>query len=219
MTTNPNAGKLIRVKLPFERDFTQVPNSWIRDRRPSWTARAILVFLLSHTDGFEVTIETLATYSEMGADGVRTAVKQLERYGYLKRYRRREKGRLVGGTIWQICDPHGDKAPEDWTQTLPGLEEIKPRSAPKGDLPNQAEPNRVQPTQVEPTTIEDHLQEELNLTNPEPSVSERERPRDLVESLHCPGAPYRKHKLLKDHCLWCGWDVDTLATRAQVARS
>ncbi|MBZ4486267.1 helix-turn-helix domain-containing protein [Microbacterium sp. cx-55] len=108
-------GTLVRSKLWFDDGFTRVPNTWIRDKRMSFKARGVLMFLLSHEAGFKVTIRSIAGASTDGRDAVTTGVTELEKLGYLKRSARRAAGRNLG-TAWVLQDPFAP-GPE----RLPGL--------------------------------------------------------------------------------------------------
>lgn len=151
MTTgSPNAGVLHRDRMRFERDFTQLPNQWLRDRRLSRAARGLLAELMTHEAGYELSIVSLTTAGPEGRDALRTIVSELEGAGYLHRHRERRKGRL-GGTIWRLQDPF-DVAPEQ--PVLAGLE--RPRSTYVGK--SYVGDSYVGPTASEnPTTIEDQF--------------------------------------------------------------
>lgn len=97
---------LIRTRIRFERDFTQLPNAWLRDNRLSFRARGVLSMLMSHEPGkFKVTLKALANDNPEGIDALRAAVQELEQQGYLRRYRKARGGQFQPDT-WEICDPH-----------------------------------------------------------------------------------------------------------------
>jgi hypothetical protein len=118
MATNPNGGVLHRERMRFERDFTQLPNQWLRDRRLSRAARGLLAELMTHEAGYELSIAGLSAVGLEGRDAMRTMVTELETAGYLTRHRERRGGRL-GGTIWKLQDPFDIPAPQPM---IPGLE-------------------------------------------------------------------------------------------------
>lgn len=164
MSDNGNIGTLVRSRLWFDEGFTQVPNTWTRDARLSWGARGLLTWMVGHRPGFEITILGISAAGTQGKDAVRGYVGELERAGYLKRYRRRTKGR-IDGTVWHLFDPH---APVDNHSPLPvDLEPLSvkigqnPSSAPESGFPTAVEPTAVEPTTENPTTKEDQSQEEL----------------------------------------------------------
>ncbi|GAB3118379.1 hypothetical protein [Glaciibacter psychrotolerans] len=98
--------QLIRKPLRFERNFVQLPNTWVRDERLSFRARGLLGMLMSHDIGFKVTLKDIASTSpKEGIDAVRAATNELELVGYLKRVGLQGKGGKFEGTSWEITDP------------------------------------------------------------------------------------------------------------------
>lgn len=82
-----------RTKLPHEGRHTYVPNRWARDKRLTRKARGLLVELLSHKPGWYCTIESLQKRGKEGRDALRTAIAELEEFGYLTRdHGRRQDG-------------------------------------------------------------------------------------------------------------------------------
>lgn len=82
-----------------EHFFVQVPRETIRDSRLSFRARGLLAYLLDQPDGWDVRSETLAAESTEGREAVRTALRELGRYGYYRLERRRTRdGRNLMGT-------------------------------------------------------------------------------------------------------------------------
>lgn len=88
--------------------YTTVFNHAVRDRRLSRRARGLLVELLSHQDGYGISLAALLRAGREGKAALTTALRELEAYAYLRRYRvRDERGRL-GDTLFDITDmPHG----------------------------------------------------------------------------------------------------------------
>lgn len=93
--------RLLRPSFHFERDFTLIPNAWLRDRRLSFKARGILAFLMSQPRDAAVTLGWLASMGRDGIDGVRTGVLELERCGYVERVPRIDHQ----GHDWLMRDP------------------------------------------------------------------------------------------------------------------
>lgn len=85
-----------------ERNFTQIDNEVIRDKRLSYKARGVLMFALSHSDGFEATETWLIDSSDRdGREAVRSALKELEAKGYrVKRTFQTEKGHWKTEIDW-----------------------------------------------------------------------------------------------------------------------
>ena len=95
--------------------FTVLTNSIIRDRRLSWRARGILVYLLSMPDDWRTTSSHLASVGQEGRDSIRNALAELESVGYLRRTKcQDERGRWTTRTL--VFDapqnPQGNPQPE-----------------------------------------------------------------------------------------------------------
>jgi hypothetical protein len=77
-----------------QRDFTIITNAVLRDERMSYRARGILAYVLSLPDGAQTDAETIASKGAEGVSAVYTALKEMEKAGYLVRGRTQdEKGR------------------------------------------------------------------------------------------------------------------------------
>jgi len=77
------------------RFFTTLGNEVLRDNRLSFCARGVLGYLLSLPDGQRGDIRTLAERAPEGRERVASALRELERFGYLKRVvKRNSEGRV-----------------------------------------------------------------------------------------------------------------------------
>lgn len=102
---------IIRAPRP-KANYTVVNNETIRDRRLGWRARGLLVYLLSMPDNWRTTTANLAAMSPDGIHAVRSAMTQLEEYGYIRRVRsQNEQGQWSTSTLVydQPVDNPGDK--------------------------------------------------------------------------------------------------------------
>lgn len=95
---------LIRGHHSFDDHFTQIPNAWLRDNRLSFKARGILSLIMSHREGWSLSIQSLADQNLEGKDAIRSAIEELEIAGYLTRDQVNEGGRF-GESIWMTKDP------------------------------------------------------------------------------------------------------------------
>lgn len=91
-------------------NFTIVPNAWVRDPNLSRRARGLLTELLSHREGWDVSIESLWRDGTEGREAVRGAVKELENAGYLHREQARGQGARFGASEYVLRDPHDETA-------------------------------------------------------------------------------------------------------------
>ena len=102
---------LIRGHHAFDDHFTQIPNAWLRDSRLSFKARGILSLVMSHTQGWSLSIRQLANDSMEGRDAIRSAIKELEDLGYLTRSQ--ENNGRFGENVWTTNDPADYPLPEN----------------------------------------------------------------------------------------------------------
>lgn len=86
--------------------FTILRNVVLRDERLSFRARGILACVLSRPDDWRTTSETLAKQSggREGRDAIRSALKELEMAGYLRRYKVNDKVTGQITTVTYIFD-------------------------------------------------------------------------------------------------------------------
>lgn len=95
---------LIRGHHAFDDQFAQIPNAWLRDSRLSLKAIGLLGQIMTHSPGWNMSINSLASRNNVGRDQIRTAILELENCGYLTRQQSREDGRF-SETIWRTSDP------------------------------------------------------------------------------------------------------------------
>lgn len=83
------------VKIEKKNNYIVVPNSILRDKRISITARGLLVIILSLPPKWKLTVSGLVTVTGAGETAVRAGLRELEKYGYVQCTRARDsKGRI-----------------------------------------------------------------------------------------------------------------------------
>ncbi|MEV7815593.1 MULTISPECIES: helix-turn-helix domain-containing protein [Streptomyces] len=147
-------------------DFTQVFNKAVRDTRLSRRARGLLVELLSHRDGYGVSIELLVKQGPEGRDAIRGALDELEKHGYLHRTRERdEKTGRLGNAVYEVTDmpegllltvsvPWADDEPE------PAAEAEGSTSEPASEKPTLDSPTQDKPLHKNTSPKNTKIQEE-----------------------------------------------------------
>jgi hypothetical protein len=97
---------IIRRKLDFERkEFTQIPNSWLRDERLSLKSKGLLAQLISHSVGWSMTISALCKANNCGYHTIASCIQELESSGYLVRIQQKDDKGRFGETLWFLSDP------------------------------------------------------------------------------------------------------------------
>ena len=109
---------LIRGHHSFDDQFAQIPNSWLRDSRLSLKAIGLLAQIMTHVPGWNMSINSLADRNSVGRDQIRTAIAELEKFGYLTREQSREDGKFAE-TIWRTSDPIEKPLSENSTTVNP----------------------------------------------------------------------------------------------------
>lgn len=187
-------GRLVRPRLRFERDFTQLPNAWLRDNELSFKARGLLAMLMSHSTDWSVTIKALAAQGPDGAAAIRTAVQELERRGYLQRVQTRDRRGRLGPVDWRVTDP-ADRGTSVDTPLLGFPSSENRTTASESDYPSSE--NR--------TTIEEQVKEHLSTELKNPTTDARASKKDALTGDSHHDAPVetpaeRYRRLLAEKC-------------------
>lgn len=75
------------VRAPKDRDFTVISNYCFKDKRLSLKAKGLLSIMLSLPESWSYSVNGLVTLSKDGKASVFSAIGELEKYGYLVRYK------------------------------------------------------------------------------------------------------------------------------------
>lgn len=87
-----SGGSYVRRKQRPVDNYTQVSNALIRDRRITPKAKGVAAWLLSHSTEYRFTTDAIAEHLGVGVDQIKTAIRELEKHGYLERVFLREPG-------------------------------------------------------------------------------------------------------------------------------
>lgn len=74
---------IIRVSKK-ENPFAQIDKTGLYDARLSWDAKAVLCYLLTKPDDWEANVVDIACHSSDGITVVRSALKELQKFGYVE---------------------------------------------------------------------------------------------------------------------------------------
>ena len=122
--------------------YTITPNFHQRDKTITLKAKGLLSQMFSLPDDWDYTLKGLAYINLEGIDSIRSAIRELEKAGYIIRTRvRDEQGRLRGTSYKVFAIPH---LPESGSPTLEN---------PTLDNPTQVKPVQEEPTQEKPTQL------------------------------------------------------------------
>lgn len=153
----------------LQRDYTQIHNRLFRDKRLSFKAKGIFGLISTHRDGYGVTPEWIAAAGTDGPAAVRTGLRELERYGYLKREQVRNQDGTLGQMTYSITDMPSSEPVSDNRQPGATCEDAQsPRSEPLGDYPHAVEPQAADRTHKKTSSSKKTRDEKTN----RPSVPE-----------------------------------------------
>lgn len=134
-------------------NYTTMCNYHLRDQGLSLKGKGLLSMLLSLPDTWNYSVRGLSSITPDGVDGVLTALKELERLGYLERNQQRESNGRMGRAEYVIYE--------------------MPRKKPCSELPCTEKPYTVNPDTDTPVT-ENPAQLSTNRTSTE-TINKREK--------------------------------------------
>ena len=85
-------------------NYTTMCNYHLRDQGLSLKGKGLLSMLLSLPDTWNYSVRGLSSITPDGVDGVLTALKELERLGYLERNQQRESNGRMGRAKYVIYE-------------------------------------------------------------------------------------------------------------------
>ena len=115
------------------KDFTVMSNHHLRNVSLSLKAKGLLSLMLSLPDNWDYTTKGLAHICKDGVDSISSAIKELEKQGYLTRRRLRDYHGRLGDIEYVIHEKPA--LPDGHDTVLP----------PKRENPRQVNPRQVKP--------------------------------------------------------------------------
>ena len=121
------------------KDFTVMSNHHLRNTELSLKAKGLLSLMLSLPEDWDYTTKGLAHICRDGVDSITTALKELERHGYLTRQRLRNENGQLGDIEYTIHE-----------KPVTG---VKQGVSPKRENPRQENPKQEKPEQENPAQL------------------------------------------------------------------
>ena len=162
------------------KDFTVMSNHHLRNTELSLKAKGLLSLMLSLPEDWDYTTKGLAHICRDGVDSITTALKELERHGYLTRQRLRNENGQLGDIEYTIHEKPVTGVKQGVSPKRENPRQVNPRQA----KPEQAEPEQENPAQL--NTNRSNTNSEKTYTpntqgeNPYPSIHLKERQEDVV---------------------------------------
>ena len=128
------------------KDYTTISNYHLRDKNLSLKAKGLLTLILALPEDWNFTIRGLSAICKEGAESIGTALKELEKGGYLVRKRVRGADGRMNDTeynFYELSEQEESLIEEETTpdlpdfipeEELPALEEEEPQDMQAGDF-------------------------------------------------------------------------------------
>lgn len=160
------------------RGYTVMANFHLRDKSLSLKAVGLLSKMLSFNDGWKFSTKGLSAICKEGPDAILSALRELEKYGYLVRHRQRDSKGRMSSTIFEIYEePHQSLPEPDKPHTGNPCVEKPDMDNPHGD--KSAQINTDQVITQERNTLSKNYQS-INLDGMD-RMDEREQYREIIE--------------------------------------
>ena len=92
------------IKICKTSSYTTISTAHFKERGMSLKAKGLLSLMLALPDGWACSVSGLVELSSDGRDSVTTALKELERFGYLKRERQMTEDGKFAGYDYTVCE-------------------------------------------------------------------------------------------------------------------
>ena len=99
------------IRVNKTKDYTIMANYHFRDKNLSLKAKGLLSMMLSLPNGWGYSVEGLAKLSSDGRASVMAALKELEKFHYLKRSQARDNSGKLGEAIYDIFEQPWSEKP------------------------------------------------------------------------------------------------------------
>lgn len=126
-------------RIEKTRDYTVMSNHHLRNARLSLKSKGLLSMMLSLPEDWNYTTRGLAKICKEGTDSIGSALKELERAGYIVRNRLRDsKGKIVDVEYAHILDEDRKINAQKFESAFyanPDLRSVRPPEEPKEPAP------------------------------------------------------------------------------------
>lgn len=159
-------------------NYTVLSNYHFKERGMSLKAKGLLSLMLSLPEGWDYSAAGLVTLSKDGKDSVNAALKELEKFGYLRRTQSIDEGGKFSGYNYEIYEQPSDAAKaaaaEKATAAQPKAEN-PPTGEPFAEKPSTGKPPTEKPTTENPPQLNTNSLNTEKLNTETLSTEKRER--------------------------------------------
>ena len=125
-------------------NYTVMSNTHLKDRRLSYKSKGLLSVILSLPPDWDYTITGLSVIAADGVDSVKTAIKELEKYGYVTRKQLRDELGRMSRNEYRVYEN-----PADNPDYVP-YEQVSPEQDAAAEKPSRSLPRKRSSFSVSP---------------------------------------------------------------------
>ena len=92
------------IRVQKTKNYTVMANYHLRDKRLSFKAKGLMSFMLSLPEEWDYSITGLSMFGTDKIDSVRSALKELEKQGYVRAERVRDNKGMLRGTEYTVME-------------------------------------------------------------------------------------------------------------------
>lgn len=168
------------------KDFTVMSNHHLRNTELSLKAKGLISLMLSLPEDWDYTTKGLAHICKDGVDSISTALKELERHGYLTRQRLRYENGQLGDIEYTIHEKPVTAEKQGPAPKRENPEQVNPEQA----KPERAEPKQENPAQLNTNPLRTKKSKtDISRTHPSiypavPEATDRPDRIELTETYH-----------------------------------
>ena len=159
-------------------NYTVLSNYHFKERGMTLKAKGLLSLMLSLPEGWDYSAAGLVTLSKDGKDSVNAALKELEKFGYLRRTQAIDTGGKFSGYNYEIYEQPSDAAKAAAAEKAAAAQpkaENPPTGEPFAGNPSTEKPTTEKPTTENPPQLNTDLLTTKKLNTERSSTDERER--------------------------------------------
>lgn len=161
-------------RIEKNRNYTAMSNYHLRDTRLSLRTIGLLSIMLSLPENWDYSQEGLAKICKDGITSIKSAIQELEEFGYLERKRERDERGMLAGMIY--CVYEVPKQLMDEGVTSPDMPKSQPSSRKNNGVHNQNSFSQEFVPTVEHPTVDYPTVENPLLDNPPQDTPIQEYP-------------------------------------------
>ena len=159
-------------------NYTVLSNHHFKERGMTLKAKGLLSLMLSLPDGWDYSAAGLVTLSKDGKDSVNAALKELEKFGYLRRTQATDTGGKFSGYNYEIYEQPSDAAKAAAAEKAAAAQpkaENPPTGEPFAENPSTGKPTTENPTTENPPQLNTDSLTTKKLNTERSSTEKRER--------------------------------------------